>query len=90
MYRALEEEARLVDLLTDCLAGGSQPTVLIGSDSAFTEETQTAVVVTAYKSGDRILGALGIIGPRRMEYPRVVPLVEELGRYVTMRLSEGV
>ncbi|MBK8599028.1 MAG: heat-inducible transcription repressor HrcA [Holophagales bacterium] len=89
MYRALEEEARLVDLLTDCLAGGSQPTVLIGSDSAFTEETQTAVVVTAYRSGDRILGALGIIGPMRMEYPRVVPLVEELGRYVTMRLSDG-
>ena len=90
MYRALEEEARLVDLLTDCLAGESQPAVVIGSDSAFTEETQTAVVVTAYMSGDRILGALGVIGPRRMEYPRVVPLVEELGRYVTMRLSEGM
>lgn len=90
MYRALEEEARLVDLLTDCLAGDSQPAVLIGSDSTFTEETQTAVVVTAYRSGDRVLGALGVIGPRRMEYPRVVPLVEELGRYVTMRLSEGV
>jgi heat-inducible transcriptional repressor len=89
MYRALEEEARLVDLLTDCLAGGGQLAVLIGSDSRFTEETQTAVVVTSYKTGDRILGALGIIGPRRMEYSRVVPLVEELGRYVTKRLSEG-
>ncbi len=90
MYRALEEEARLVDLLTDCLAGGGKPAVVIGSDSAFTEETRTAVVVTAYRSGDRVLGALGVIGPRRMEYPRVVPLVEELGRYVTKRLSEGV
>ncbi|MCL4807741.1 MAG: heat-inducible transcription repressor HrcA [Thermoanaerobaculia bacterium] len=90
MYRALEEEARLVDLLTDCLAGGDQAAVLIGSDSAFTEETRTAVVVTPYRSGDRVLGALGVIGPRRMEYPRVVPLVEELGRYVTKRLSEGV
>lgn len=90
MYRALEEEARLVDLLTDCLAGGGQAAVLIGSDSAFTEETRTAVVVTSYRSGDRVLGALGVIGPRRMEYPRVVPLVEELGRYVTKRLSEGV
>jgi heat-inducible transcriptional repressor len=90
MYRALEEEARLVDLLTDCLAGGGQLSVLIGSDSPFTEESQTAVVVTSYRSGNRILGALGVIGPRRMEYPRVVPLVEELGRYVTMRLTEGV
>lgn len=89
-YRALEEQARLVDLLTDCLAGGGQAAVLIGSDSAFTEETGTAVVVTAYRSGDRVLGALGVIGPRRMEYPRVVPLVEELGRCVTKRLSEGV
>jgi heat-inducible transcriptional repressor len=90
MYRALEAEARLVDLLTDCLADGGQATVLIGSDSAFTEETQTAVVVTSYRSGGRVLGALGVIGPRRMEYPRVVPLVEELGSYVTKRLSEGV
>jgi len=90
MYRALEEEARLVDLLTDCLAGGGHTAVLIGSDSEFTDETRTAVVVSAYRSGDRVLGALGVIGPRRMEYPRVVPLVEELGRYVTKRLSEGV
>lgn len=64
--------------------------MLIGSDSSFTEETGTAVVVTAYWSGDRVLGALGVIGPRRMEYPRIVPLVEELGRFVTKRLSEGV
>ena len=90
MYRALEEEARLVDLLTDCLSGDGQATVLIGSDSAFTEETGTAVVVTSYRSGGRILGALGVIGPRRMEYPRIVPLVEELGRYVSIRFSEGV
>jgi heat-inducible transcriptional repressor len=90
MYGALAEEARLVDLLTDCVAGGAQPAVLIGSDSPFTEETRTAVVATAYRSGSRVLGALGVIGPRRMEYPRIVPLVEELGRYVTQRLSEGV
>jgi len=90
MYRALEAEARLVDLLTDCIAADGRPTVLIGSDSPFTEETGTAVVAASYRSGDRVLGALGVIGPRRMEYPRVVPLVEELGRYVTQRLSEGV
>ena len=90
MYRALEAEARLVDLLTDCIAADGRPTVLIGSDSPFTEETGTAVVAAPYRSGDRVLGALGVIGPRRMEYPRVVPLVEELGRYVTQRLSEGV
>ncbi len=88
MFRAFEEKARLVSLLTDCLAW-SGARVVIGSDSAFTGETQTAVVTAPYRKGDRILGALGVVGPRRMEYDRVVPLVEELGRYVSHRLTEG-
>jgi heat-inducible transcriptional repressor len=88
MFRALEEKARLVSLLTDCLAW-SGARVVIGSESPFTDETQTAVVTVPYMKGDRVLGALGVVGPRRMEYDRVVPLVEELGRYVSRRLSEG-
>lgn len=88
MFHAFEEKARLVSLLTDCLAWGGAR-VVIGSESAFTGETQTAVVTVPYRKGDRVLGALGVVGPRRMEYDRVVPLVEELGRYVSRRLSEG-
>ena len=88
MFRAFEEKARLVSLLTDCLSW-SGARVVIGSDSAFTGETQTAVVTAPYRKGDRVLGALGVVGPRRMEYERVVPLVEELGRYVSRRLTEG-
>ena len=88
MFRAFEEKARLVSLLTDCLAW-SGARVVIGSESPFTGETQTAVVTVPYLKGDRVLGALGVVGPRRMEYDRVVPLVEELGRYVSRRLSEG-
>jgi heat-inducible transcriptional repressor len=88
MFRAFEEKARLVSLLTDCLSWDGAR-VVIGSDSAFTGETQTAVVTAPYRKGDRVLGALGVVGPRRMEYERVVPLVEELGRYVSRRLTEG-
>ncbi|HEY3350614.1 MAG TPA: heat-inducible transcriptional repressor HrcA [Thermoanaerobaculia bacterium] len=88
MFRAFEEKARLVNLLTDCLSfAGAR--VVIGSDSVFTDETQTAVVTAPYRKGGRVLGALGVVGPRRMEYERVVPLVEELGRYVSHRLTEG-
>ena len=61
---------------------------MIGSESAFTDETQTSVVAATYGAGGRILGALGVIGPRRMEYGRVVPMVEEMGRYVSRRLAE--
>jgi heat-inducible transcriptional repressor len=62
---------------------------VIGCESAFTEETRSAVVSIPYGRGDRVLGVLGVVGPRRMEYARIVPLVEELGRYVTRRLTEG-
>ncbi|MGA7991004.1 MAG: heat-inducible transcriptional repressor HrcA [Thermoanaerobaculia bacterium] len=88
MFRVFEEKARLVSLLTDCL-GWAGARVVIGSESPFTGETQTAVVTVPYLKGDRVLGALGVVGPRRMEYDRVVPLVEELGRCVSRRLSEG-
>ncbi len=88
MFRAFDEKVRLVNLLADCLKSGG-PRVVIGDESALTGETQSAVVVTAYGRGNRIMGALGVIGPRRMEYSRVVPMVEELGRYVTRRLTEG-
>lgn len=88
MLRGFEERARLVNLLTDCLASPGT-TVVIGSENDFTGEMQSAVVTTTYGRGDRALGVLGVIGPRRMEYEDVVPVVEELGRYVTRRLSEG-
>ena len=51
MFRAFEEKARLVSLLTDCLAAGGDAGVVIGSESPFTDETQTAVVAAPYRQG---------------------------------------
>ena len=87
MFHAFHEKARLVNLLTDCLPGRGTA-VVIGSESPLTDETQTSVVVATYGTGGRVLGALGVIGPRRMEYSRVLPMVEEMGRYVSRRLAE--
>jgi heat-inducible transcriptional repressor len=87
MLRSFEERARLVNLLTDCLSARGT-TVVIGSENDFTGETESAVVTATYRCGEQALGVLGVIGPRRMEYEQVVPLVEELGRCVTRRLTE--
>jgi len=89
MFHAFEEKARLVTFLTDCL-GSPAVSVVIGSENAFTDETQSAVVTAAYGNGDRMLGVVGVIGPKRMPYSRIIPMVQELGRYVTWRLTEGV
>ncbi len=87
MLRSLEEGARLVNLLTDCLSARGT-TVVIGSENDFTGDTESAVVTATYRCGEKALGVLGVIGPRRMKYEQVVPIVEELGRCVTERLTE--
>lgn len=88
MLHAFDEKARLVRLLTDCLAAPGT-SVVIGAESALTDETQSAVVVHTWTADGRIVGAVGVIGPRRMEYTRIVPMVEEVGRSVTRRMSEA-
>jgi heat-inducible transcriptional repressor len=87
MFRALDEKARLIRLLSDCL---SQPglSVVIGSENSFTGETHSSIIAAAYGTGSRVLGAIGVIGPRRMEYARIVPMVEEVSRVLTKRLKE--
>ena len=89
LFKAFEEKARLVAFLSDCLAGKGT-TVVIGSESSLTGESGGAVVATSYGEPGRPLGVLAVLGPRRMEYSRIVPLVEELGRYVSRRLAEEV
>ncbi len=86
MLWSFEEGARLVNLLTDCLSAPGT-TVVIGSENDFTGETESAVVTATYRCGEQALGVLGVIGPRRMEYEQIVPIVEELGRCVTERLT---
>jgi heat-inducible transcriptional repressor len=89
IFRAFDEKARLVKLLADCVSSGA-PSVVIGSESELTDETQSAVVTASYGRGDRVLGVVGVIGPKRMPYSRIIPMVQELGRYVTQRLTEGM
>jgi heat-inducible transcriptional repressor len=88
IFRAFEEKARLVALLTDCIASPAA-SIVIGAESAFTGELGSAVVTAGWGRGDEVLGVVGVIGPKRMPYSRVIPLVQELGRTMTRSLTEG-
>ena len=63
--------------------------VLIGEDSELTSELDFSLVATAYGVGDRTLGTLGIFGPSRMEYEKVIPLVHYLGETLSRALAEA-
>jgi heat-inducible transcriptional repressor len=62
--------------------------VLIGSDSALTSPLDFSLVTKTYHAGTRPLGTVGIFGPSRMEYRRVIPLVNYLGEKLSRALAE--
>ncbi len=79
---ALEREEVLSDLLEVAL--GRQVWVTIGSEHRHEDLRGTTVVAAPYQMGGRPAGALGIVGPTRMKYGKVISLV----RYLAGSLSE--
>jgi heat-inducible transcriptional repressor len=88
VYRALEEKEDLVELLDRCLEGEG-PHVVIGGESHLTAENPLSAVFTRYGGENQPPGVLGIVGSVRMAYPRVIPLVEFLGRALSEKLTES-
>ncbi|MCA1611489.1 MAG: hypothetical protein LC780_11645 [Acidobacteria bacterium] len=60
---------------------------VLGSEDALTSDPRLSAVLTSYGTGETLTGMLGVIGPARREYPRVIPVVELLGRALSDRLE---
>ena len=75
LFDALEEKERIVRLLDRTLeADGIQ--VWLGADTPFSELGDLSVVATPYGPEDRPVGSIAVIGPTRMNYSKVIPLVD--------------
>ena len=88
LLEAFTSKAELVRML-DQLIQGDGTRVIIGEESDLTSDLGFSLVATSYGSADRPLGALGIFGPSRMQYERVLPLVDFLGKTVSDTLARG-
>jgi len=84
---AFEEKEKLVDILSKCIDEGGLH-ILIGSENPFTSSYNFSLVAATYGSTMTPAGLVGIIGPTRMEYPRVAPLVEYLGKVLSRRIED--
>ncbi|HVR41312.1 MAG TPA: heat-inducible transcriptional repressor HrcA [Thermoanaerobaculia bacterium] len=86
-FLALQEKEKLVDLLESCLReDGLQ--ILVGSESDFTQVHNFSIVARSYGSPTAPMGLVGILGPMRMEYARMAPLVEYLSRALSRKIEE--
>jgi heat-inducible transcriptional repressor len=75
LLRTLEEKDLLVRLLERTLTAPGI-CVFIGADANLADLTDVSVVAAPYGSEGKPLGTIGVIGPARMNYSRVIPLVD--------------
>lgn len=66
----------------------SKPTrIFIGKESRLTECGNLGMVATLFYRGNRSVGAVGVVGPRGMNYRRIVPVVECIGESLSSFLT---
>lgn len=87
VLEALEEQVVLLRLLSD--TGGSMR-VRIGAEQSEKSLKSTSLVTIGYGDDGNSLGALGVIGPTRMDYSASMSAVQAVARYVGRFLTEGM
>ena len=68
--------------------GGMEISIRIGPENQLPELNDCSIVTASYRVGDHSTGTLGIIGPTRMNYNRVISVLEFMGRALSDVLSE--
>jgi len=75
LFEAFNEKRDFLHLLDQSLrAEGVQ--IFIGHESGYQILDDCSVVTAPYANGDEVIGVLGVIGPTRMAYERVIPIVD--------------
>jgi heat-inducible transcriptional repressor len=86
LFDAFVEKQTILHLLERCSsADGVQ--IYLGEDSEFGPLEGCSMVSSTYKVGNRVVGALGVIGPTRMAYDRVIPLVDVTAKLIGKALK---
>lgn len=88
LFEAFSSKRLILDLLDKSIhAEGVR--IFIGEESGYSILDDVSVVTAPYHMDDDTIGVLGVIGPTRMAYDRVVPIVDVTARLLERALSHG-
>ncbi|HEX3917908.1 MAG TPA: heat-inducible transcriptional repressor HrcA [Caulobacteraceae bacterium] len=88
LFDDLEQKEQLIGLL-DLVREAEGVRIFIGAETRLFSLSGSAVIAAPYMSGrQKVLGAIGVIGPARLNYARVIPLVDYTAR-VLGRIVDG-
>ena len=86
LFEDLEQKDGLIELL-DLAENASGVRIFIGSENKLFSLSGSSLIVAPYRDGDdKIVGAVGVIGPTRLNYSRIVPMVDYTAQLIS-RLS---
>ena len=87
LFKVFEHQASLIQLLDESSkASGIQ--IFIGGESSLVPIDDMAVITAPYQVNGIIVGTLGVIGPTRMAYERVIPIVDITAKLLSSALSQ--
>ena len=87
LFEDIENKRELVQLL-GLAEAGEGVRIFIGSENKLFSMSGSSLIVAPYKnSEEKIVGVLGIIGPTRMNYARIIPMVDYTAKVVSRLLT---
>lgn len=86
LFEAFDEKRGILQLL-DLSLGAQGVQIFIGSESGYQILDDCSVVTAPYRSASGAVGVLGVIGPTRMAYERVIPVVDLTAKLLGAALS---
>jgi len=88
MFSLFEQKTDLLQLL-DVSSRAQGVQIYIGGESQLLPMEEVSVITAPYGADGRVIGTLGVIGPTRMAYERVIPIVDITARLLSNALSHN-
>lgn len=88
LFEAFNEKREILGLLDQCVENeGVQ--IFIGEESGYQMLDECSLVTAPYSVEGKVVGVLGVIGPTRMAYERVIPIVDATARILRAALNSA-
>ena len=87
LFELFEQKTSLLHLL-DTSQKAQGVSIYIGGESGLAPLDEMSVVTAPYEANGRVIGTLGVIGPTRMAYERVIPIVDLTSKLLSNALSQ--
>jgi len=86
LFEAFSQKQGVIHLLDQCMkADGVQ--IFIGEESGYRAFDHCSLVTSSYSVSDKVVGVLGVIGPTRMAYEKIIPFVDVTAKLLGAALN---